>query len=158
MDSHQKEVAMPHPASQGLIQCLLWIQISTILISAPCKCDAVMHGPFGEVVWRDGFHFSPGHLKEPLQGSVIWGVYECHCSTVCCSLLLPVQQDVFLQGITDLLQVTRMGREKEMTYLVSPTWSCHSCSGNRLTRPHHTWFFSRSWFCMENSQFSPMFY
>ena len=68
MDSHQKEVAMPHPTSQGLsqcllwtqistilismIQCLLWTQISTILISTPCKCDAVMHGPFGK--WSEG--------------------------------------------------------------------------------------------------------
>ena len=127
MDHHQKEVAMPHPTYQGLIQCLLWTQISTILIRTPCKCDAVMHGPFRKMVWWGwlpflSWSFKGTHAGYSHLGSLLMSLF--HSVLL---LLLPAQQDVFLQAITDPLLVTRMGREKEMTHLVSPRRSCHSC-------------------------------
>ena len=46
IDIHQKEVAMPQANFSG------FDSVSVVDNSTPCKCDAVMHGPFGK--WSDG--------------------------------------------------------------------------------------------------------
>ena len=52
IDIHQKEVAMPQANFPGFDSVSVVDPDIYHFNSTPCKCDAVMHGPFGK--WSDG--------------------------------------------------------------------------------------------------------